>query len=592
MKMNAWRFGLTLWVIGCLAVTGAPARGGEANRGQPGFTVEPFQLKDTAGASWSLAEPKAKATVVLFMGTSCPINNALVPKLAELQAKYEKKGVRFVGINSNCQESPKEVAEHAKEYKLPFPVLKDAGNVIADQFAAERTPEVFVLDSNQVIRYRGRVDDQFGIGFKRPKENRADLSLALDELLAGKPVTVPQTPVAGCLIGRVAKPKANATVTYSGQVAAILQKHCQECHRPGQIGPMELLTYEDAVGWAAMIREVVTSKRMPPWHADPAHGKFANDRRLSPNEYDALLAWIDQGCPEGNPKETPANPTFVDGWRIGKPDLILSMKEPFQVPAKAPPWGIPYQYFIVETNFPEDRWVQAVEAKPGNKGVVHHIIAYVRERGKGRDRTDAIGDGMLVAFAPGDLPGVFEPGMAKKIPKGASIYFQMHYTPNGTAGTDLSSIGLVFAKEPPKHEVKTRSVQNPRFEIPAGEANHVVTASSPVRKDIVLLSMSPHMHLRGKSFEYVAVFPDGRKQKLLSVPAYDFNWQTHYKLAEPLRLPAGSRIECKAVFDNSADNPNNPDPKSPVRWGDQTWEEMMIGFLDYYYVDAAAPAKK
>lgn len=557
-------------------------------RGQPGFTVEPFTLKAADGAPWSLADAgAAKATVVLFLGAACPLNNAVLPRLAEIHQRFAKEGVRFVGLNANSQESPKEVAAHAQEHKLPFPVLKDVGNLIADRFAAERTPEAYLLDAQFVIRYRGRIDDQNGIGFRRPAPTRNDLAVALEELLAGKPISQPSTQSVGCLIGRTPKPKADANVTFAQHVAPILQKHCQECHRPNQIGPMSLLTYEDAAGWAPMICEVVESRRMPPWHADPAHGKFSNDRRLTDLERKLLVSWADQGCPPGDLAKAPKNPDYPEGWRIGKPDLILEMKDAYEVPAKAPPWGIPYQYFIVENNFPEDRWVQAVEAKPGNKGVVHHIIAYVRERGKGRDRTDGIGDGMLVAFAPGDLPGIFEPGLAKKIPKGAVIYFQMHYTPNGVAGSDRSAIGIKFAKEPPKHEVKTRSVQNTRFAIPPGAANHVVEASNVFKKDAVLLSFSPHMHLRGKSFEYRVVFPDGNRETLLSVPKYDFNWQTHYKLAQPLKLPAGTRIECTAAFDNSADNPNNPNPKTEVRWGDQTWEEMMIGFLDYYYVEPA-----
>jgi hypothetical protein len=325
---------------------------------------------------------------------------------------------------------------------------------------------------------------------------------------------------------------------------------------------------------------------MPPWYADPKYGKFDNDRSLSTEDRDTLLAWIDQDCPKGDDKDLPPNPQFAEGWRIGKPDAIVTMPDPIKIPAKAPPGGIRYRYVIVPTDFPEVRWIQAVEAKPGSRAVVHHILVYVREPGKLQgDRADGIGDGLLVAFAPGDLPSTFPPGMAKKLPKGGFIIFQMHYTPNGVEQTDQSSVGFIFAKEPPKHEVHTRAVAQSRFVIPAGADNHQVLSTSTMRQDAVLLSLFPHMHLRGKSFEYKVTYPDGKSEILLSVPRYNFDWQNNYRLAKPLPLPKGTKIECTAYYDNSDKNPNNPDPTKAVRWGEQTWEEMMIGFMDYYYVE-------
>jgi hypothetical protein len=293
------------------------------------------------------------------------------------------------------------------------------------------------------------------------------------------------------------------------------------------------------------------------------------------------LSWIEQGCAKGE-NEPPAKREFPEGWTIGKPDLVLSMEKACEVPAEAPRWGIPYRYFMVDTDFAEDRWIQAAQAKPGARGVVHHIIVYVLTPGEKRGRSeDGIGKGFLVAYAPGDMPLVCPPGTAKKIPKGAQLLFQMHYTPNGKAQSDRSSVALIFAKEPPEHEVKTRSIATGRFEIPPGDDNYRVVASSVFREDSLLVSLSPHMHLRGKDFLYRAVYPGGKSETLLSVPKYDFNWQTTYRLEKPIRLPAGTRIECTAHYDNSDKNPNNPDPKKSVRWGDQTWEEMMIGFVDY-----------
>jgi peroxiredoxin len=543
-----------------------------------------FRLKDNAGKTWALDERKdARVVVVVFIGTQCPINNAYIPRLAELHKQYADKGVQFVAINANEHDTAAAIADHAKRFSIPFPVLRDEKHLAADRFGAERTPEAFVLDAARTVRYRGRIDDQFGVGFQRPQPTRRDLVEALDAVLAGKGVAQPKTQVAGCIIARAPAPRAGGTVTYSKDVARVVQQHCQECHRPGQIGPMPLLTYDDVSSWAQMIREVIEEKRMPPWHADPKHGKFRNDRSLPAADRTTLLTWIEQGCPRGDDKETPAPRKFSAGWTIGKPDAVFTMPKAFTVPAKAPRNGIPYKYFLVPTHFDHDVWVQAVEAKPGNRAVVHHILAYIVEGKKrgGSDRTDGIGNGLLVAYAPGDLALVFPPGHAKRIPKGASLAFQMHYTPNGTEQADQSSVAVVFAKEPPKYEIKTRALAQQLLFIPPGAADHKAFITGTFKQDVEVVSLFPHMHLRGKSFEYQLVHPDGKREVLLSVPRYDFGWQTNYFFAKPLHLPAGSKIACTAHFDNSKDNPNNPDPNRLVHWGEQTWDEMMIGFVDY-----------
>ncbi len=553
--------------------------------------VSDFSLRDTADKPHSLAEFKdKKAVVVVFLGTECPISNAYQPRLAELHKEFAPNGVAFLAINSNWQDTPLRVTGHAKEHGTPFPVLKDTANVVADQFGARRTPEAFVLLPDGTILYQGRIDDQFGIGIKRSEPTRRDLFEALEDTLAGKPVRVAKTDVAGCIISRTVKPKDEGSVTFTRDVAPIVQNHCQECHRPSQVGPMSLLTYEDALSWSAMIREVVEEKRMPPWHADPKHGKFANDRSLSEKDRTTLLSWIDQKCPKGDPKDMPKPKTFAEGWRIGKPDAVLGMKVPITVPAKADN-GIRYQYVPIPTNFDEDKWVQAAEAKPGNRGVVHHIIVYIIPPGTSmkdlRGGPDGIGRGWLVAYAPGDMPAVYADGVAKKLPKGSMLLFQMHYTPNGVEATDMSSVGLIFAKEPPKSEAKTRGIAN-RMVIPPGDDNYEVKSATTFPQDTEIISLMPHMHLRGKDFSYRVVYPDGKAETLLVVPHYDFNWQSVYRFEKPLKLPAGSRIECTAHFDNSTKNPNNPDPKKTVRWGEQTWDEMMIGFVDY----VNAPEKK
>jgi peroxiredoxin len=549
--------------------------------------IDTFTLKDTEGKDWSLnGLSKKKAIVVVFIGLECPITNAYMPMLNELHKKYAAQDVQLLAINSNALDTPAKITGHAKEYKIAFPVLKDTANVIADKFAAKRTPEAFILSPTGEVLYQGRIDDQFGIGYKRETPTRADLSEALDEILAGKPVSKSKTDVPGCFIARAIKPKETGTITYTKHVSRIMQTYCQECHRPEQVGPMPLLTYEDVVAWSEMIREVVNDKRMPPWFADPQHGKFSNDRSLAKEDRDNLLGWIDQGCPKGDAADLPPAKEFVKGWTIGKPDVVFTMPEAFTVPPKTEAKSIKYQNFFVETNFAEDRWIQAAECRPGNRAVVHHIIVYVFTSPMERQerRVDGIGNGFLAAYAPGDMPLVCPEGSAKKIPKGAKLVFQMHYTPTGTEETDKSSIALIFAKQPPKYEVRTRAIANQLLFIPAGDRNRKVESSATFDQDAELLSLLPHMHLRGKDFKYDVVYPDGKKETILSVPKYDFAWQSNYRLEKPLKLPKGTKIECLAHFDNSADNPNNPDPKSLVKWGEQTWEEMMIGFVDYVYL--------
>ena len=582
-----------------------------------GTRIGDFTLRQAAsGTKWSLIENArdARAVVVVFLGTECPVSNAYVPILAALHRLYSPKGVVFVGINSNQQDDAAAVAKHAKEYALPFPVLKDGGATVADRLRAERVPEAFVLDGNRTVRYRGRIDDQFGKGIKRPKAGHNELRDAIDAVLSAKTVAHAVTEVAGCPISRSTAGKRvslkGEPVFYAKHVARIIQRHCQECHRPGEAAPFQLMNYRDAVAWAEAIREVVTERRMPPWFADPAHGKFVNDRRLSDADLATLVKWVDQGCAEGDPADLPPPRKFVQGWGIGKPDEIITMNMEFHVPAQAPPGGIPYKYVLVGKPFTEDKWVQAAEVRPGNRAVLHHVIAYVVKPGKvplpkGNQLDDDVGRRLfnnpadddpdspdaVASFVPGDQVTQYPAGLARRITKGSQLIFEVHYTPNGKEGTDRSSVGLVYAKAPPKHEVNDDMALNWQFIIPPiTESYRVVASTKKFPKDTVLLSMMPHMHLRGKSFEYCLVLPDGKREVLLRVPRYDFNWQLTYILAEPRVLPKGSRIECAAVYDNSAKNPNNPNPWKFVTWGDQTWDEMMIGFFECYEADSG-PAR-
>lgn len=544
-----------------------------------GRQIENFTLRDYRGREHSLAElADRKAVVLAFLGTECPLAKLYSPRLEQLSQEYGPRGVAFMGINSNRQDSITAIAAHARIHGLTFPVLKDLGNKLADACGAERTPEVVLLDAGRRIVYRGRIDDQYGIGYARNEPTRHDLKLALDALLAGEKIEPAETESVGCLIGRMREPKENSAVTFSNQIARILQKHCVECHREGEIAPFELIDYEEVAGWGDMIAEVVEQGRMPPWHASPEYGHFANERRLSDDEKRLIREWVAAGAPQGDPADLPPPPKFVTGWQLARePDLVLAMSdEPYRVPAEG---AVRYQYFTIDPAFTEDKWIKAAEVQPGNRAVVHHVLVAVRtERGM-RDR----GPGeFLTAYVPGLRFGEYPTGMAKRIPAGSKLVFQVHYTPNGSPQEDISRVGLIFADEKEiTHRIVTTLAVQPRLNIPPGEPDYRVEATSiPAQREVLLLGMSPHMHLRGKSFRYEAVYPDGRREILLDVPAYDFNWQTSYRLAEPLRMPAGTRMHCVAHFDNSAENLANPGPTQRVRWGDQTWEEMMIGYFD------------
>jgi peroxiredoxin/mono/diheme cytochrome c family protein len=556
-----------------------------------GHKVASFALQDYRGKEVALDDVKdAKLVVVAFLGVECPLSKLYAPKLVKLAADYEAKGVKVIGIDPNRQDAVTEMAAFANEHKLNFPLLKDLNNKLADEVGAARVPQVFVLDGERAIRYAGRVDDQYGFdtgtGYAKTNVKRQDLTAALDELLAGKQVSEPQTKAIGCLIGRVRPVQENAEVTYSKHIAPIFQDRCVECHRPGQIGPFALQSYDDAVGWAEMIEEVVRDNRMPPWHPDPKFGHFSNDISLSKEEKDLIYRWVAAGAPEGDPKDLPQAKEYSGSWMMpGQPDAVFYMtEEPVDIPAEG---TVDYRYYIVDTGFTEDKWVQVAECMPGNRAVVHHIIVFLKPpvAGEAKSGRGAAGGqasfGQLCGFAPGTRPIVLRPGMAKLIPAGYQLVFQLHYTPNGSPQKDRSAVGMKFVDPSTvTHRVATSNAMNGMFKIPAGDPAYKVESTRTYGKDVQLLSVFPHMHLRGKDFHYELIYPDGRKETIMNMPRYDFNWQTSYIFNEPMKLPAGTTMHCTAHFDNSADNAANPDPSQPVRWGDQTWEEMMIGWFD------------
>ncbi len=551
-------------LVGCIGFLCSPGLFAEDNKLESsplGQTVAEFSLKDYRGKTHNLSDyADQKALVIVYLGTECPLAKLYAPRLKKLQEQFAEKGVGFIGINANRQDSITEIAAYARIHDLKFPVLKDVGNVVADQMRAARTPEVFLLDQSRKVRYHGRIDDQYGVGFIRENVSREDLSIAIEELLAGKEVSVASTEPAGCIIGRVREVKSNGKVTWSNQISRLFQNRCVECHRDGDIAPFSLTNYEEVAGWGETIAEVIEDNRMPPWHADPKHGQFANDRSLTDEEKELVYQWVADGSPEGDPKDLPKPRTFLTGWQLPKePDLIINMrKEPFEVAAEG---TVRYQYFSVDPGFTEDKWIKMAEVQPGNRAVVHHILVIVKPP-EGFRRGGLEQSEWLAGYVPGMRVKQYAEGAAKLIPAGSQLVFQVHYTPNGSPQTDLSRVGLIFAKpeEVTKAIVTTKAAEH-RLRIPPGDDNHKVEATSgslPV--DVELLAMMPHMHLRGKSFSYEAVYPDGQRETLLDVPAYDFNWQTGYMLKDPKTFPAGTRMHCVAHFDNSEYEPLKPRP--------------------------------
>lgn len=549
------------------------AEGATASR-----AIEEFTLNDHAGAKRSLSEWSDKPVlVVVFLGTECPLAKLYGQKLSEIEPELAKRGVQFVGINSNQQDTLQELAGYGTKFGVKFPLLKDPGAKVADLFGAKRTPEAFVLDRDRVIRYQGRIDDQYGVGSARDAATKTELLDAVEALLADKPVEVAATQPVGCLIGRRTPSDAKSGVTYAKDIAPVLQNRCVNCHRDGQIAPFTLTQYDDVVAWADMCVEVIDDGRMPPWGADPAHGEFANDARLTPAEKELFHAWVEAGTPEGDPSDLPPPRQFVDGWQIPKPDAVYKMEEAYEVPANG---TVPYKYFVWDPGFKEDKWVYGAEARPGNPEVVHHLFLFYIPPGQEKVRPQDPLFNAIAAFAPGMPPIIGPEEYAVRIPAGSKLAFQVHYTPNGKATTDRSEAAVVFSDpRKVKKQVRVAAAMNFKFLIPPFHPNYPIAAEKVFKEDTLLYTLTPHMHFRGKAFRFTAHYPDGKEEILLDVPRYDFNWQIVYLLKKPKLLPAGTVVKLAGHFDNSAENPLNPDPTQMVRWGDQTWDEMMLGSM-------------
>lgn len=540
---------------------------------------------DLDGKSHKLSEFGPRHVVLAMTSTSCPLSKKYLPTLVDLAQSYSSRGVAFVLVNPIAVDKRAEMQTAKSSLAGKASYVFDEHGQLAAALGAKTTTDVIVLDPSRTVVYHGAVDDQYGIGYAHDAPKQRLLADALDDLLAGRQPEIAATDAPGCKLDL--DPAKTATqVTYHNRISRIVQRHCVECHREGGVGPFALNSYDDVIGHAPMIAEVLKRGIMPPWFATPASeghvSPWANDRSLASVEKADLLAWVGGSRPVGDPADAPRPQAFAEGWQIGKPDAVFQFPAPVHVKATG---TMPYQNVTVKSEIDEDKWVQAIEIRPGARQVVHHVLVFVRGGEAGNnpsaEEADEGRSGYWGIYVPGTSTLVYPEGYAKRLPKGATFRFQMHYTPNGTAADDVTQIGLIYAKQPPKHEVRVAGVVNTRLRIPPGEGNHREVATLRVPVDVEVLAFLPHMHLRGKAARYEVSGKDHASELLLDIPRYDFNWQLLYRYAEPLPLKAGDMLTFTSWFDNSDKNPANPDPTKTVRWGPQTYDEMQLGYVEY-----------
>jgi thiol-disulfide isomerase/thioredoxin len=546
-----------------------------------GRRMPDLAFADLAGRKYSLNDYADKrATVFVLTTTGCPLAKKLVPSVLRTAAEFADKDVSFFMVNVGEADRFETMMKAVGDYKISIPYVPDPKGKLSGVFAPLTTTEVFVLDATRTLVYRGAVSDQYGFAYALDEPRNHYLVDALEAVIAGRTPAVQATSAPGCEIEIEPLPLADS-VTYHNRISRIMQQNCVECHREGGLGPFPLDTLEEVVANRAMIKRMVTRGLMPPWfaaeQAEPVHAGWADDRALAPDDKADLLTWLDSDRPAGDAADAPLPRQFPGEWEIGEPDAIVKLPREVAVKAEG---SMPYVNLRVETDYAEDRWVRAFEVRPTDRAVVHHVLVFVIDAKSGRNiREDS---GFFAAYVPGNNMRIYPEGFAKKLPAGATLHFQMHYTPIGRATVDQTQLGLIFADEAPVHEVRTTGITNRRIEIPPHAANHAEFASIPVPVPVRLLGLMPHMHLRGKAFRYEAVLPNGDSETLLDIPRYDFNWQLMYRFAEPYAIPGGSSVRVTGWFDNSADNPANPSPGSTVRWGKQTEDEMLIGYAEFY----------
>lgn len=559
-----------------------------------------FKAMDVAGEVHSLAAQPA--TGLVFISTECPISNQYVPELNRIAAASAEVGVRVFAVVSDPTVTRQAAAEFAAEYQLQFPLLFDSSGILARHFEPTHVPEAFVLDRAGEVVYRGRIDNRWvDVGRPRAHITQHDFREALRAVAEGKAPTESRTTPIGCpfeVPPASIKPEA---VTYTRDIAPILQAHCVTCHRPGEVAPFPLTSYQDAAKRAGWLSEITATRRMPPWKPAPNFGHFQNEMRLAESEIGLLAAWAEAGAPEGDPADLPPLPDFPQGWQLGEPDLILEMAEDFAIPADGRDI---FQHFVLPLDLPHDKMVKAVEFRPGNRRVVHHALFYLDESGRARqlDAEDpqygysSFGgpnfnpSGTLGGWAPGLLEGPAPQGVARRLPQKADLVMQIHYHPSGKPETDRSQLGIYFTDEPIEKLITSRMLIQTKLAIPPGEKRFRVTAEMQLPQGVELLGIFPHMHMLGREMKVTARTPNGQTEPLIWITDWNWNWQNNYRYLEPLALPKGTQVELEAFYDNSADNPANPNsPPKEVRWGHQTTDEMCICFFEILVPN---PAKK
>ena len=547
--------------------------------------VDNFRLLAHDGTSHELYYYQdAKAVAFMVQGNGCPIVRNAMPRFTELRDEFAEQGVEFFMLNSNLQDNRDNITKEVAKYGYDIPILMDETQLIGEALGLVRTGEVFVVDPKTwKVAYHGAVDDRLTYENQKKEAKQHFLRDALANMVAGEAVEVASTDGIGCLINfpeqqAMAKAK-HAEISYADDVAPILMDNCVSCHREGGLGPWAMSDYNMVRGFSQMIREVVRTQRMPPWHADPAAGHWSNDRSLSDDQVKTLVHWIEAGAPRGEGEDPLANnETEYFAWdaqdKMGPPDYVIDIPA-MEIPATG---VVDYQYHFVQNAIGKDVWIKAAEIMPGDRAVLHHVITtfgYDITEGEHKGRFKRIGG--LRGYAPGLNNDGFPADTGVMLPADAKFEFQMHYTPVGRATVDESKMGIWVYDEPPTHAMVSMFVANPRIKIPAGADNHRETVAQAIPKDAWLYSLMPHAHFRGKAAEFRAVYPDGSEELLLSVPNYDFNWQTTYELAEPKFIPAGTKLVQANWWDNSSRNKANPDASIDVTWGEQSWEEMLFG---------------
>jgi peroxiredoxin len=592
-------FSLALLILISLACSSAVPAADRSEAASSARVVRPaqegevpnFALLDYHGKYHELHRTQARAVVLFFTGNGCPIARQSIPKLRALRRKFADQGVVVWMVNSYSQDDREAIRKEAKEFPAgSVPVLMDPRQGLALSFGVRRTAEAIAIDTTDwSVFYRGAIDDQLSEGAGKPEATEKFLENALRQHLAGEPVLKAKTSVKGCLIAfEKISSEPEGQVSYAKQVAPILQAKCVGCHSAGNIGPFAYSSYAVAKKKARMMEEVILAQRMPPWHADPAFGQFQHTRSLDTLETQTLLSWVSQGAPggEGDDPLAAVVPPAPVAWPLGQPDFVARFPHAEEIPATG---VLEYRHIRVAAPNTDDAWLGAIMIRPGCRQVVHHVVVRAKVRGTSDDGS---GRGTLLAvWVPGAVPVRFPDNTGRFLPKGAQLDIEMHYTPDGAARTDETEIGFYRLPARPKMSLNTIAAVNMDLNILPGDPDSQTHALVAIKRDCTLYSLSPHQHKRGSWMKFEALQPDGTRQTLLSVPHYDFNWQTEYQLAEPKHLAAGTWILCTGGFDNSALNPSNPNPAKRVKWGDQSFEEMFVGFMNVAEAPDAGLAK-